>query len=209
MKILIIGASRGIGKQLLAFALDNGHEVSVLARNPDKIDVSHPRLRIVRGDVLDRAAVALAVAGQDAICLCFGIPPTRKPVEVFSSGTANVINAIGDRSDVMLLAITGVGAGDSKGHGGFVFDRIICPLLLRTIYEDKDRQEHIIERSRLKWIIVRPAMLTNGPRTGHYKLINNLAGVTSKKISRADVADFILAQLDEPTQLRKAPLLTY
>ena len=108
-----------------------------------------------------------------------------------------------------MIVVTGVGAGDSKGHGGFMYDRIVYPFLLKAIYEDKDRQEALIKKSRNRWIIVRPCMLTNGPRTGKYQVFNNLDGVTSKKISRSDVADFILKQLRDPTHLFKTPLVTY
>ena len=209
MKLLIIGASRGIGEKLLAIALKEKFEVTVLARNPQKIKLEHPNLSVIKGDILDATAVKLAVEGQNAVCLCIGIPPTQKPVDVFSKGTANVLAAIDNNSETILLAVTGVGAGDSKGHGGFLYDNIINPLLLKSVYADKDRQEALIRASSCKWIIVRPAMLSNGKMTGNYKVINNLAGVTAKKISREDVADFMLNELKHPSCIHKAPLITY
>lgn len=209
MKILIVGATRGVGEKLLSLALKNNFEVTVLARNPKKLNVNHANLTVIEGDILDASAVARAVAGQNAVCLCIGIPPTGKPVDVFSKGTTNVLAAIGENSETLLLAVTGVGAGDSKGHGGFLYDKIINPLLLKSVYADKDRQEALIKESDCKWIIVRPAMLSNGAITQKYKIINDLNGVTAKKISREDVADFMLNQLKNPTCLHKAPLITY
>jgi uncharacterized protein YbjT (DUF2867 family) len=116
---------------------------------------------------------------------------------------------MGRESHQKLIAVTGIGAGDSKGHGGFLYDRVVNPLLLGTIYEDKDRQESIIKASDIEWLIVRPGFLTNDPRTGKYRAIENLSGVTAGKISRLDVADFILKQLIAPTYFGKTPLLTY
>jgi len=213
MKILIIGATRGIGKQVLEQAVEQGHDVTVLARNPDKLSrytASLPKvLRVIKGDILDAASVRQAVAGQEAICLCIGIPPTRKPVDVFSRGTENLLRQVQDSPQTLLIAVTGIGAGDSKGHGGFLYDKVFNPLLLKQIYADKDRQEALIKSSTGRWIIVRPAMLTNGRRTGRYRAIDNLQGVTGKKISRADVADFMLRQTQNPTHLGRTPLLSY
>jgi putative NADH-flavin reductase len=209
MKIAIIGASQGIGYELLRIALDAGHEVTALLRNPAKLTISNSRLTIVKGDILDPTTVATAVAGNDAVCLCIGIPPTRKPVTVFSRGAECVLAAMGPGTHSRLITVTGIGAGDSKGHGGFFYDRVINPLLLGTIYADKDRQESIVKASAVKWLIVRPGFLTNGPLTGKYQVIDNLSGVTAGKISRADVADFMLKQLATPTHFGKTPLLTY
>ncbi len=109
----------------------------------------------------------------------------------------------------LLIAVTGVGAGDSKGHGGFFYDRLVLPLVVRRIYADKDRQEEIIRRRVARWIIVRPGLLTNGPRTGRYRALVDLEGVRGGTISRADVADFILKQAKSPEFLGKTPLLIY
>ena len=209
MRIAIIGASRGIGYELLRIALEEGHEVTALLRNPAKLNISDSRLKSVEGDILDTASATAVTAGQDAVCVCIGIPPTRKPVSVFSRGIECVLAAMGRESHQKLIAVTGIGAGDSKGHGGFFYDRVINPLLLGTIYADKDRQESIIKASNVEWLIVRPGFLTNGPRTGRYRAIENLSGVTAGKISRRDVADFMLKQLTTPTYFGKTPLLTY
>lgn len=209
MKISIIGASRGIGLELLHRSLAEGHQVTALLRKPDQLGVSHPRLTVIAGDLLDPAAAAKATANQDAVCMCVGIPPTRKPVTLFSRGTANLLAAMTQNTKPKLIVITGLGAGDSKGHGGFLYDRLFQPLLLGTIYADKDRQEAMIKDSQTDWLIVRPGFLTDGPLTGSYRVIDNLAGITAGKISRADVADFMLKQLATPSYFGKTPLLTY
>lgn len=209
MKILIIGATRGLGKALLTCALEADHEVTVLARDPAKIAITHLRLKVLGGDIRHLEAVRTAVQGQQAVCSCIGAPITLAPVDLFSSGAHNLVAAMQDNLGQKLVVVSGIGAGDSKGHGGFLYDRIFKPLLLKTIYQDKDREEEIIKASELQWLIVRPAGLTNGPRTGSYRVINDLSGVTAKRISRLDVADFILKELDNPSQFGKTPLLTY
>ena len=209
MKISIIGVSQGIGKQLLELALDEGHEITALMRNPDKLEITNTKLRIIKGDILDASSVDNTVADQDGVCVCVGLPPGRKPVDLFSEGIKNVLTSIGNNEVQKLIAITGIGAGDSKGHGGFLYDRIINPLLLNEIYKDKNRQEALIKESHCNWMILRPGFLTDGPRTGKYRVIENLNGIVAKKISRSDVADFMLKQLEDPTHFGETPLLTY
>jgi len=209
MKILIIGASRGIGKSLMEEALHDGYEVSVMARHPEKITLSHPALSVHQGDVRDRESVAKLCTGYDLICSCIGVPITLKPVDLFSIAATNIVAAVMANPGQKFIAVTGIGAGDSKGHGGFLYDNIFKPLLLKTIYADKNREEAIITASAIDWLIVRPAGLTNGLRTKTYRVVNDLSGVTSRRISRRDVADFILSQTAHPTQFGKTPLITY
>ena len=211
MKIAIIGATRGIGKELLLQSLTAGHEVTALVRNTGAIQISNSNLRVVKGDILDIDTVTEAIKGQDGICVCVGIRPTRKPVTIFSEGIKVVIEAMhqGGNRQQKLIVITGIGAGDSRGHGGFLYDRIINPLLLAKAYQDKDREETLIKQSDVQWQIVRPGFLTNDPKTGTYRIIDDMNGVTAGKISRADVADYMLRQLKNPTHFGKTPLITY
>jgi putative NADH-flavin reductase len=138
-----------------------------------------------------------------------GIGVTWKPVTVFSEGTRNVLEAMRREGVRRLICVTGIGAGDSKGHGGLLYDCLFKPLLLKTIYVDKDRQEALIQASEADWTIVRPGFLTNGPLTMKYRVIADLIGVTCGKISRADVAHFILEELTANRYLGQTPLLTY
>ncbi|HSC94511.1 MAG TPA: SDR family oxidoreductase [Burkholderiales bacterium] len=209
MKILIVGATRGIGRQVLDQALAAGHAVTALVRDTRRLDAQHERLKVVQGDVLDANAVALAMAGQETVCCSLGVKVPWFRVTVFSDGTRNLLDAMKKGGARRLVCVTGMGAGDSRGHGGFLYDRLFLPFLLRTIYADKDRQEALIKASDVDWVIVRPGFLTNGPLTGRYRAITNLSGVTAGRISRADVAHFILQQLVAPSHLRQTPLLTY
>jgi putative NADH-flavin reductase len=209
MKITIIGATRGIGLALANYALEKGHEVTVLVRDAAKIDIQHRNLKIRIGDLLNQSSIEAALPEQDVICTCIGIPPSRKPVDTFSKGITTVLAAMKNVPGARLIAVTGIGAGDSRGHGGFVYDKLINPLLLAEMFKDKDREEAIIKASNVDWTIVRPGMLTNGPRTGKYRVFTKLDGITAKKISRADVADFIVQQMEQPGHSRQTPLITY
>jgi putative NADH-flavin reductase len=109
-----------------------------------------------------------------------------------------------------LVLESSLDVGDSKGQLGFLFAHVIRPTLLRNIFKDKELQEQIVRNSPLDWIIVRPAMLTNAERTGKYR-----AGFAPtdhsimRKISRADVADFMLKQTADNTYLRQTPGISY
>lgn len=209
MKVLIIGATGGTGRQLVKQALTAGHDVTVLVRNPVKIRASHERLRVVQGDVLDFESLDLAVAGQEAVLSSLGTKSVFRLVIIFSEGTTNLLRAMTKHNVRRLICITGIGAGDSAGHGGFFYDKIILPLFLKRIYDDKDKQEELIRKSDRDWIIVRPGFLNNGPPKGNYRVLTNLTGVTVGRISRADVAAFMLAQLNSDRYLRQTPVLTY
>ena len=107
------------------------------------------------------------------------------------------------------MVVTGIGSGDSKGHGGFLYDWIVYPLITKGIYEDKDRQEALLKASDRDWIAVRPAAFTNGPLTRTWRATDDLRGVTIKWISRADAASFTLDQLTSDEWLRRTPLVGY
>ena len=108
-----------------------------------------------------------------------------------------------------LICISALGVGDSRGHGGFVFDRLFQPLLLGPAYKDKGRQEAAIRASSLDWIVVRPAMLTNDPPRGRVRASADLAGINGGRIARADVAQFLVEQLTNDTWLRRTPVILW
>jgi putative NADH-flavin reductase len=209
MNLLVVGASHGIGLEIVKQGVSTGYNISAMARSPESISLSGETLRIIKGDILDKNALEEAVKGQDAVCITIGSKPTLKQVSVFSEGTINVIEAMKKHSRKVLLCVTGIGAGDSRGHGGFLYDKVFNPLLLGKMYADKDRQEEIVRNSGLEWTIVRPGFLTNGPRTGQYQVLSDMSGVRAKKISRADVADFILREAVQREYRGGTVLVTY
>lgn len=208
MKLLVVGASRGVGRQVVEQALASGHEVTALARQPERLEVRHEHLKKVRGDVMNPDTLESAVAGQDAVCEAIGVTTPWEQPRMFSTGTERLIEAMKRHGVQRLVCVTGIGAGDSKGHGGFFYDRVLFPLLLAGVYADKDVQEARVRASNLDWTIVRPGFLTNGPLTRNYRVCTALEGVTAGRISRADVAHFIVQALESNRYLRQTPLLT-
>jgi putative NADH-flavin reductase len=138
VKVLIIGAPGGKGRILLDEALEQGHEVPALARNPSAVAPRNYRPRVLEGNTLDPEAIEAAVAGQDAVLSALGTRST-KPTTLFSASTANLMGAMKIHGVLRLVCLTGIGAGDSKGHGGFHYDRILLPFVVRNQYADKDR----------------------------------------------------------------------
>ena len=134
--------------------------------------------------------------------------PTRKPVSLFSEGTENLIRAMQRHNVRKLLCITGIGAGASRGHGGFLYDRVIQPILLKTIYEDKTRQEKLLEACDRDWMIIRPARLTFERQRQRFSVVQNTRGLTAGKISRADVAVWTVGQLNSGKYLYRSVVLT-
>jgi putative NADH-flavin reductase len=209
MKIFVIGATGATGQQIVKRGLIQGHDITALIRNPDKFEMQHESLHVVKGDILDLVSLD-AMQQQDAVISSLG---TRKislePVTLLSEGTKNLVRVMEQQGVKRLICITGLGAGDSKGHGGFLYDRLILPLILRRIYDDKKRQEAEVRQSNLDWTIVRPAALTDDPAQGDYRVMTDLTGVTAGKISRVDVADFVLGQLTDDRYLYQTPLISY
>src|SRR6266853_1891923 len=106
-----------------------------------------------------------------------------------------------------LICVTGFGAGDSRGRSGFLYNAAFH-LLLGRVYDDKDVQERIVRSSKLDWVIVRPVILTDGPKTNAYRALVDPRRWTCGFISRADVADFLVKQIDDDAFLHKTPVLT-
>jgi putative NADH-flavin reductase len=208
VKVLIIGATGGTGRILLDKSLEQGHEVTALARNPSAVAPRDYRPRVLEGNTLDPEAVEAAVAGQDAVLSALGTRST-KPTTLFSASTANLIGAMKKHGVCRLVCVTGIGTGDSKGHGGFLYDRVLLPFVVRNQYADKDRQEEIIKRSGLEWVIVRPARLTNEAATGEYQVFLSGDSYRATTISREDIAAFMLAQLTEDRYVHQTPVISY
>ncbi|MDQ0472149.1 NAD(P)-dependent oxidoreductase [Labrys wisconsinensis] len=209
MKILILGATGGTGRLIVGAAAAGGHEVVALVRSKAKA-AGLVGATLVEGDARDEAALSRAIAGCDAVVSALGtaVSPFRK-VTLLSTATRALV-AVMERQGVRrLVCITGMGAGDSRGHGGFFYDRLFQPLLLRQVYEDKDRQEAAIQSSQLDWIIVRPTVLNDEPARGRVRALTDLTGVHGGRIARADVADFVVQQLAADTWLHRTPLITW
>ena len=205
--ILIIGASRGIGLEAVKRGLEAGHHVRALARSADEIAITHPNLEKIAASALDQTAVEKAVDGADAVITTLGMPPTLKYVYLFSGSARAVTKAMKAKSVRKLIAVTGIGTGDSRGTGGLLYTRLFQPLFLGPIYADKDLEEKIIRDSGLDWVIVRPGILTRLPETGRYQALVDRKDWRGGFITRGDVADFVIKQIESDAFVHKTPLL--
>ena len=212
MNLLIFGATGGTGRAIVAQALEQGHRVTAFARNPDAIKTEHENLIVVQGDILDYASVERAVKGQDAVLSALGAKAIRRNTNI-SDGTRNIIKAMEKYEVKRFVFVSSISIGDSKPQQrqlGLPYKTIIIPLLGQNMFQDKEIQERYIMQSRLDWVIVRPAVLTNGPRAGVYRSGFSVTDTSIRaKISRADVADFMLKQLTDDTYVHKTPSLSY
>jgi putative NADH-flavin reductase len=208
--VLIIGASKGIGLETVKCALKAGHRVRAMARSVVRIPVRDANLETVTGDALDPDAVTRALAGVDVVIQTLGVTAGPeflfKPVRLFSDATCVLVAAMEETGVRRLICVTGLGAGDSRGRGGLLYNSAFH-LFLGRVYDNKDVQERIIRKSKLDWTIARPGILTHGPMTGGYQVLDNPDDWRCGFISRADVAHFLVKQIDNDQYLGKTPVL--
>jgi putative NADH-flavin reductase len=209
--VLVIGASKGIGHEAVKAALEAGHAVRAMARSAGSIRIRNPNLEKISGDALDQTAVKAALEGTDAVVQTLGVAAgpgmMLKPIRLFSDATRVLVTAMKETAVNRLISVTGFGAGDSRNRGGCLYTAAF-QLFLRQAYEDKDEQEHLVQESGLDWVIVRPVILTNGSKSGRYHVLVEPRSWRIGFISRADVADFLVKQIDDDTYLGKTPVLT-
>lgn len=204
MKIAVIGATGGVGEQIVRQALEQGHSVKAFSRNPAKLSLQHPNLELVKGDAIYLADIEQAIKGSDAVICTLGAPASDKS-NIRTEGTKNIIQAMQSQAVQRLLCLSSLGFGDSRPMLPFVLKYIIMPFILKNVMADHESQEAVIKQSNLDWTIVRPGSLTNAPATGTYRygFSYDDKNLQIKKIARADVASFMLKQLQDDTYSRK------
>jgi putative NADH-flavin reductase len=210
MKVTVFGATGSIGKQLISQSLEKGHEVTAFCRDISKLqEFKHANLSFITGDVFNFAEVSKAVSNQDVIIIALGSGKSRKS-NVRSVGTKNIIEAMKANGVQRLICQTTLGTQESNANLNFFWKYIMFGWYLKQIFQDHELQEKYVQESGLDWTIVRPGAFTNGEKTEIYQHgfgpeIKSL----KLKISRADVADFILKQLNDLKYLHQTPGLSY
>ena len=211
-RLLIFGATGGTGRQLVEQALAQGYLVTAFARNPASVAVEHANLSVARGDVIDSKSVERAMQGHEAVLSAIG-SPANKIGTVRSEGTRHIVRAMEMNGVRRFICQTSLGYGDSRkvlDRTPFYFKYLIVPFILRKGFADHALQEEYIRQSKLDWVIVRPGNLTDGDHTGVYRHgFPATDQAITVKISRADVADFMLKQVQEDTYLKKTPGVSY
>ena len=210
-KVLIIGASHGIGLETVRAAILAGHDVRALARSAASIPIENSALEKISGDALDPPTIRNALRDVDIVIQTLGVEFSPRAIfkgtRLFSNSTRILVEAMKVAGVKRLIAVTGLGAGDSRGYGGLLYDAVAFPLLLKRVYDDKDVQEWIIKSSGLDWTIARPGLLANGPATGNYRVLTEPQDWRLGVIRRADVADFLVQQIGDRALIGTTPLL--
>ncbi|MFH1001042.1 MAG: SDR family oxidoreductase [Bacteroidota bacterium] len=209
MKIFLIGATGKTGKELIKQGLEQGHSVTALVRNPDNLKIRNPKLFIVKGNVLKSESFENAVKGHDAVLSALGHKKFFIPSNILSVGTRNVIDAMYKSNIKRFICITSLGVNDSRFKLGLYYTLFTIPFILLFYFLDKSKQEKIIMNSGLDWTIIRPGQLTNGKKRTNYRYGSSVGSyILTKMISRANVAHFMLSQLENQTYIKKTVGIT-
>jgi uncharacterized protein YbjT (DUF2867 family) len=211
MRLLIIGATAGIGRRTAEAAIARGHHVRAMGRSAASLPDDTRGLEPFAGDALDAGDMARALDGVDAVVQALGITESVamlwREVTLFSRATAVLMPAMRAAGVRRLVAITGFGAGDSRAAMSRP-QRFGHRLLLGKPYADKDRQEDMLTASDLDWTIARPTILTNRPERGRYTVLAAPDEWRNGLISRADVAHFVVDEIEAGTYLHRAVVVT-
>jgi putative NADH-flavin reductase len=206
MKLTVFGATGGTGKEVVRQALDAGHQVAAVVRDPARLAISHSALEVVTADVTDPDSLRPALAGREAVISALG-PHSRKDVGIASTAVGSILRAM-DASEVRRLAVlSAVPVGPVPEGETLLYRSVALPLLrriLRDAYADLAVMEEEVRRSAVEWTIVRPPRLTDKPLTGNYRRAVGGNVPRGYTISRADVAHAMLALLDDPATVKQA-----
>jgi putative NADH-flavin reductase len=206
MKILILGSTGRTGQELVKQALDKNYEVTALARDAAKLNIKHERLTVVKGNVLDKELLMKTVEGKDAVLSALGTGKSLKSGDLISSSVNLLVPAMNEKNVKRLIFLSAFGVGQTFEQASFI-QKLAFRLFLKNIYADKSKGDERIRNSNLDWTIVYAVLLTNKSLKGKYQVGEKLPMNGMPKISRADVADFMLRQLTDSTFAKKAPII--
>lgn len=208
MKLTIFGASGKTGQHLVQQALDAGHEVTALVRTPAKLTLKHDCLHVLPGDIQNPEQVEKAIAGSDAVISVLG-PSSNTPDYIVSKGMGHILAAMQKRDVRRLVISAGAGVPDPHDKPNLMNHAIslLLKLLSRHVVEDMTRVVKQVRDSDRDWTIVRVPMLTDDAPSGNFR-VGYVGDGTGVRLSRADMATFILRQVTDTTHLRKAPVVS-
>lgn len=210
-RVVVMGASRGIGFECVKVLLDAGHEVIAFSRAAEKLSLNNSKLQKISGDAINLEDVQNAIDQADVVVQTLGVPFNLDlitgPIKLFSTATDILVPIMQSKGIKRLIAITGFGAGDSESAIN-CFQKIPFNFVFGRAYNDKSIQEEIIKKSDLNWTIIRPGVLTNLPLKSGYQIHQNQNNWRNGIISRAAVADYVLQILNDPTSYGTDPVIT-
>jgi NAD(P)-dependent dehydrogenase (short-subunit alcohol dehydrogenase family) len=207
MKVAIFGGTGKTGQHLVQQALELGHEVVMLARTPSNFTIQHPRLTVIQGDIVDAACVEATIQGVDAVISVLG-PRSNKPEFIISKGTDHILNAMKRHHVRRIIISAGAGVRDPYDKPKFIdhFFGFLLNLLSKNAVEDMKQVVDKVRNSDRDWFVIRVPMLTDQPAQGTLKI--GYVGDITPRLSRADMAAFMLKQLEDDTYIRKAPAIS-
>ena len=207
MRVCLLGASGRVGRQILRKAVVRGYDLRCQTRQVEKLAHEAGQVQVCGFEPLDVRQLELFIQGSDVVVMALGTT-SRAPTELFSKVTSRLIAAMQLCGVRRLIAITGVGAGETRGHGGFVYDRIIYPLFTKNRYRDKEIQEELIAASDLDWIIVRPAPFASSCPPGQLEVHVDIGPDTLlRRITPGEVAEFVVGQFESDKYLHQRPFI--
>jgi putative NADH-flavin reductase len=208
MKLLVLGATGGTGKEIVGQALAQGDEVTAFVRDAGKLALSHERLRVVIGDLLrDGRKLRDALAGQDAVASALGVGKSFRSSGLMTNAMAALLPEMERAGVRRLVLVSAFGVGESIRDVPLV-PRIGQKLLLREVFADKRKADDMVRSSSLEWTIVQPSVLIDKPGVGPYRSGERLTLRGVPGIGRAEVADFVLRQARSREYLRKTVLVS-
>lgn len=209
MKLLVLGPTGGTGLEVLRQGLAQGHEIAAFARDPAKLQLADARLQVVAGALpADALALDAALKGRDAVICSLGVRKALMSGGLIEGAMRVLVPAMERAGARRLLLVSANGVGETRARSPLL-PRILYRLLLGDIFADKAAGEAIVRASSLEWTIAYPVLLTDGPRTGRYRAGEALELRGMPKISRADVADFLMRELAARDFVRKGVVLSY
>lgn len=209
MNVSILGATGGTGQELTKQALASGHTVKVLVRSPDKVTTEHDRLEVLKTDLLSESASTLAakLGGSEVVLSALGVLDLG--ITHFYSDTAKQLVAAAQQACVKRLVVVSSVGADPADHEPWWYLWFVRRLLINYYVDMARMEQFVIDTADIDWIIVRPSYLTNGKKTGVYRVTPRYAPEGGIRISRADLADFMLKQLEQDTFVRQTPAIAY
>ncbi len=207
--LALLGATRGIGRNLLEQALERGHRVRALVRRGSALDLQHANLTIVGGDATQPQHVAELLMGADAVLSALGAPARNKD-KVRTRAAQATLDAMQRTGVRRLIAVSVYGTAQTREHLPFFTRAVVFPFFLRHAIADHETQEQTITSSDVDWTLIRPPYLTDDPVSGAY--VSDFGRETSGltwKVSRADVAHIMLDAFERGTYVRRAVGLSY
>jgi putative NADH-flavin reductase len=203
MNITIIGASAGIGLETVKRGLDRNHSITTLSRSDIEIE-EKKSLKVILGDATNKADLLSSIQNADALIITLGTGKNMNATSLFSDFAQLMVEIHKENKiDIPFIFVTGFGAGESKNYVPWLV-KMFLKYFLKDVYADKTKMEEIITNSDLNWTVVRPGRLLDKELTEKYRIENKLfKGINIGGINRTDVADFLIKQAEEQTELKK------